>query len=133
MSPLARFVVAVSCGFIAVGLPQLCAAQNYPIKPIRAVIPFPPGTPQDFILRLISERVQIGLKQPLIIENRPGATGTIGAEIVAKALAHADVRERMMAVDLVYTPGTPAEAAARLQRESAKWKQVVDRIKLQVD
>ena len=85
MAVLARILAAGSlvglCGVLAVG----SAAQDYPNKPIRAVIPFPPGTPQDFILRLIRDRLQAGLKQPLIVENRPGATGNIGVEIVAKA------------------------------------------------
>ena len=55
------------------------------------------------------------------------------ADEMAKILAQPDIRERMLASDLEYVPGTPADAAARLQRDSAKWKQVVDKINLQVD
>jgi len=86
MPPIARVVGTILLGIAATGLANPGFGQEYPSKPLRVVIPFPPGTPQDFILRMISDRVQAGLKQPLIIENRPGATGNIGAEIVAKAV-----------------------------------------------
>jgi tripartite-type tricarboxylate transporter receptor subunit TctC len=100
MAAVARVLMTSLFGILAAG-PQIGIAQEYPSKPIRAVIPFPPGTPQDFILRLISERVQTGLKQPLIIENRPGATGAIGTEIVAKAPA--DGYTILVTVDSVVT------------------------------
>ncbi|MGE4335627.1 MAG: Bug family tripartite tricarboxylate transporter substrate binding protein [Pigmentiphaga sp.] len=59
-------------------LPMLAAAQNYPNKPIRLVVPWPPGTPPDVLGRVVSERMSAGLGQPVIVENKPGAAGVIG-------------------------------------------------------
>lgn len=60
-------------------------AQAYPVKPIRIVVPLPPGSPPDVLARLVGERLQAAWKQPVIVENRPGATGMIGMEAVAKS------------------------------------------------
>src|SRR5215210_4899896 len=56
------------------------AAQPYPTKPIRAVLPFPPGGGTDALARILAPRMQESLGQPLVIDNRPGATGNIAAE-----------------------------------------------------
>ncbi|MGV3653668.1 MAG: Bug family tripartite tricarboxylate transporter substrate binding protein [Noviherbaspirillum sp.] len=60
-------------------------AQDYPAKPIRIIVPLPPGSPPDVLARLVGEKLQEAWKQPVIIENRPGATGMIGMDAVAKA------------------------------------------------
>jgi tripartite-type tricarboxylate transporter receptor subunit TctC len=62
-----------------------CFAQSYPDKPIRMVVAFAPAGAPDIIGRLVGQRLNERLGQPVIIDNRPGATGNIGAEIVAKA------------------------------------------------
>ena len=64
---------------------QPAAAQNYPDKPIRLVVPFPAGGPADSLGRLLGEKLAQSLGQPVIIENRGGAAGNIGAEVVARA------------------------------------------------
>jgi len=61
------------------------AAQNYPVKPIRLVVPFAPGGPADVIGRIIGQQLNIILGQSLVIENRGGAGGTIGARFAAMA------------------------------------------------
>jgi tripartite-type tricarboxylate transporter receptor subunit TctC len=61
------------------------AAQTYPSKPIRIVVPFPPGGASDALIRLTAERLPAYLGQPAIVENRGGASGNIGAEHVARA------------------------------------------------
>ena len=60
-------------------------AQDLPNKPIHVVIAFPPGGPTDFVGRLVADKVKDILKQTIIIENKPGANGAIGADYVAKA------------------------------------------------
>jgi tripartite-type tricarboxylate transporter receptor subunit TctC len=61
------------------------AAQDFPTRPIRMVIAFPPGGPTDFVGRLVAEKLKDLLGQPVIIENKAGANGAIGADFVAKA------------------------------------------------
>jgi tripartite-type tricarboxylate transporter receptor subunit TctC len=61
------------------------SAQAYPTKPIKMIVPFPPGGPTDTIGRLIGQHMEKSLGQSVIIENRPGAGGTIGANAVANA------------------------------------------------
>ena len=101
MKMFARSVVCGLLGLLALGFAQGCAAQAYPSKPIRIVVPFPPGAPEDFVTRVMSERLQANLKQTLIIENKPGAGGNIGAEIVAKAPP--DGYTVMVSIDTVVT------------------------------
>jgi len=60
-------------------------AQDWPARPVRVVIPYPPGGPTDLIGRVVAQRAQRELGQPLVIENKPGASGTIGAAEVARA------------------------------------------------
>ncbi|WP_454763275.1 tripartite tricarboxylate transporter substrate binding protein [Cupriavidus campinensis] len=61
------------------------AQQGYPDKPIRLVVPFPAGGPTDTAARIIGQKMGESLKQTVVIDNRPGASGTIGAEAVAKS------------------------------------------------
>ena len=60
-------------------------AQDFPTRPIRMVIAFPPGGPTDFVGRLLADKLKESLPQPVLIENKPGANGAIGADFVAKA------------------------------------------------
>ena len=61
------------------------AAQNYPVKPLRFIAPNLPGGPTDILARLIGQKLAESLGQPVIVENRSGAAGNIGTELVAKA------------------------------------------------
>jgi len=61
------------------------AAQAYPAKPIRFVVPFPPGGPLDIMARGIGQKLTESWGQPVIVDNRPGAGGSLGAELVARA------------------------------------------------
>ena len=62
-------------------------AQSYPSRPLRIVVPFPPGGSTDLLARRIGEALTKSLAQPVVVENRPGAGGTTGADFVAKAPA----------------------------------------------
>ena len=60
-------------------------AQAYPVRPVKVIIPWPPGQATDLAARIIGEKVAQQLGQPFVMENRPGAGGAIGTEMVAKA------------------------------------------------
>src|SRR5262249_41537767 len=70
--------------FLAVFSVGICAAP-YPNKPIRLIAPSAPGSPPDIVARILSDPLTLALGQPVIVENRPGAIGTIGLGAVAKA------------------------------------------------
>src|SRR4051812_29068314 len=60
-------------------------ADDYPSRPVKVVVPFPAGGPSDFTARLLADKLAASLKQPFIVENRPGASGNIGTDAVAKS------------------------------------------------
>ena len=81
-----RFTTAI-LGFLLIGLCHLVMAQTYPAKPIRIVVPFPAGGIADLFARVIGQKFNEAWGQPVVVDNRPGAGGNIGAEIVAKSPA----------------------------------------------
>jgi tripartite-type tricarboxylate transporter receptor subunit TctC len=62
------------------------AQQNYPTKPIRLIVPFPPGGQTDVVARALSQKLAEAFGQSVVVDNRPGAAGSIGAEIAVKSL-----------------------------------------------
>ena len=71
-------------------VPAICGtalAQSYPSKPIRFIAPFPAGGSSDLIARILSQRMGEELGQPVVVDNRPGASGSMGTELCAKAPA----------------------------------------------
>lgn len=69
----------------ALALPCVARAQTFPSRPLRLVVPFPPGGAADITARLVAERMSPTLGQPVVIDNRPGAGGNIAGEVVARS------------------------------------------------
>jgi tripartite-type tricarboxylate transporter receptor subunit TctC len=83
---LSRIVLAVfRLGLLAALLPDIVAAQTYPAKSIRIVVPWAPGGSTDVLARLIGTKMSENWGQPAVVENKPGASGNIGSDLVAKA------------------------------------------------
>jgi tripartite-type tricarboxylate transporter receptor subunit TctC len=82
---LARHFLSLLVLGLALALALDAAAQTYPTKPIRLIVPFPPGGSADILARAIGQKAGEGLGQSLVIENRPGAGTAIGAEALAKS------------------------------------------------
>jgi tripartite-type tricarboxylate transporter receptor subunit TctC len=91
MHPCLRIFAAAALTLAA----TVAAAQPYPNKPIRLIVPFPAGGTTDILARTVGQRLTLAWGQPVVIENRPGAGATIGADYVAKA--HPDGYTLLMA------------------------------------
>jgi len=79
--------LSLSLGIFAMGIAVQAHAQssNYPNRPIKIIIPFPPGNTTDIMTRLIAPKLQERLGQPIVVENKAGASGVIGMDFVAKS------------------------------------------------
>ena len=76
---------AALLGLVVAAAPFAAAQAPYPTRPIRLVVPYPPAALTDLLARALGERLSAALKQPVVIENKPGAGTLVGAELVAKA------------------------------------------------
>jgi tripartite-type tricarboxylate transporter receptor subunit TctC len=101
---------AAALAAVLPGATHLAWAQSYPTRAIHFIIPFPPGGPAEILARLYGEKLSRDLKQPVVVENRAGATGTIGTEAVVRA--QPDGHTLLFAVDL---PITMAPALRKLR------------------
>ena len=91
-------------------------AQDWPSRPVRCIVPYPPGGPTDLVGRVVAQRAQQELGQPLVIENRPGASGTIGS---------AEVRARLAPLGADPVADTPAQFDPFCRSESEKFGAIV--------
>jgi tripartite-type tricarboxylate transporter receptor subunit TctC len=85
MKPAPLVTTAAACGIALATLLGTAAAQSYPTKPIRIIVPYAPGGSTDVVFRILAPRLTEVLGQQVVIDNRPGAASTIGLEIVAKS------------------------------------------------
>jgi tripartite-type tricarboxylate transporter receptor subunit TctC len=84
MNNLQRFLTLIAVALSCAALPALA---EYPDKPVKIIVPYPPAGTTDILARLIAQRLSERMKQPFVIENRPGAGGAIGSVAVAKSPA----------------------------------------------
>lgn len=84
-SPTLRRLCGVSMFVLGLGVAPIGMAQDWPAKPISLVVPFPSGGTTDVLARALGDQLSKNLGQPVIVENRPGAGATVGADYVAKA------------------------------------------------
>jgi len=80
-----RIGLAVACVPVALMVAGAAPAQTYPSKAVRIIVPYPPGGTSDILSRLLSPKLNETFGQPIVVDNRPGANGNIGAELVAKS------------------------------------------------
>jgi tripartite-type tricarboxylate transporter receptor subunit TctC len=86
MNPLLHRCVRASwIAWLALAAPFAAGQDAYPSRPIKLVVPYPPGALTDILARAIGERLAAGVGQPVVIENKPGAGTLVGAELVAKS------------------------------------------------
>ncbi len=82
----ARILTLMAAALVAAGWQAPAAAQQtYPVKPVRIISPYPPGGGNDTLCRTIAPRLSESLKQQVIVDNRPGASGIVGTEIAARS------------------------------------------------
>lgn len=81
------YVAKLALAIAALLIAGAAAADNYPNKPIRIIVPFPPGGALDIIARSVGRRMSEQMNNPVVVENRPGANGNLGTDLVAKAPA----------------------------------------------
>ncbi len=84
MFPASSLVCALIASVLA-GMPALVSAQAFPVKPVRLVLPFPPGGPTDLLGRSIAQKMGEQMGQQVVPENRPGAGGNLGLELASKS------------------------------------------------
>ena len=80
-----KALISLLAAWLALGFVTSAAAQAYPAKTIRIVVPFPAGGGVDATARIVGQKLSEQMGQPVVVDNRPGAAGTIGADFVAKS------------------------------------------------
>jgi tripartite-type tricarboxylate transporter receptor subunit TctC len=127
--PVTRALALVACASIIAALPgqrHALAQSAYPDRPVRFIIPFAPGGAGDFVGRIVAARLAEGLGQPMVVDNRPGASGLLGVElgIASKPDGYTLVLGNNGAI--VISPAVYATSPVRPARDLSAITQIVD-------
>ncbi|MBX3662198.1 MAG: tripartite tricarboxylate transporter substrate binding protein [Burkholderiales bacterium] len=112
-----RKLVLAACGLALAAPVATVLAQAYPDRPIRFIVPFPPGGGNDIVGRIVAQKLAEGLKQTVVVDNRGGAGGTIGTDMTAKAPADGHtmlVNNISLAVNATLIPKLPYDTLRQL-------------------
>src|SRR5690606_7023821 len=112
-----RKTLIAACGFVLAAPLAGFAAPGYPERPIRFIVPFPPGGGNDIVGRIVAQKLAEGLRQTVVVDNRGGAGGTIGTDMTAKAPADGHtmlVNNISLAVNATLIPKLPYDTLRHL-------------------
>lgn len=118
----AAAIVAISLSYAgpiaAQNAKSASAAADYPARPVRWAVPFPPGASNDIIARFIGQKLTEAWGQQFVVDNCPGAGGSLGAETVAKAMP--DVKKRLDQLGLEVGGGSPEDFQRFMTKEAGR-------------
>jgi tripartite-type tricarboxylate transporter receptor subunit TctC len=80
-----QLIQSISAALALLTVPSLSIAQAYPAKPIKIIVPAPPGGAIDLIARLVGDKISVSMGQPVIVDNKPGASNNLGTDVLAKS------------------------------------------------
>ena len=110
-----RILGTLLAGLSLLLLPVAASAQDFPNKPIKLIVPFPAGGPNDIIARVVGQRMSELMKQPVVIDNRGGQGGVLGTDAVAKAAPDGYTIGDLSASALVINPTHGKDALRRAE------------------
>ena len=113
----ARLLLAFGALAVAIQGCPIAAAQGFPDRPVRMVVPYPPGGPLDIMTRVYAQRLSHDWKQPVVVENRPGGNSAIGAQQVARAAPDGYTLLVAMDTTLVLNPLTVPNLSYDAQKD----------------
>lgn len=125
LSNARRHLLLLLAGAMSIFATVPAAAQNWPSKPIKLIVPFPPGGSTDLVSRVVGQKLAEQLKQQVIVENRAGASGVIAAQYVAKS-APDGYTFMMLATPTLLAPHLYKTAGFELQKDFAPVASVYD-------